>query len=193
MGPYIDTRTAILFRFMNLSDEIRSHIREVPDFPENGINFKDISPIFLNQDLLRDIPSALANPWNSHHVDKVIGIDSRGFLFGPQMAVLLNAGFIMVRKKGKLPPETVSVSYELEYGEAELESTVYAIQPGDKVIIHDDLLATGGTASAAAALVKTLQATVIGFSFLIQLEFLNGRDKLITYSPEIHALVQYDS
>ncbi len=177
---------------MNLTQTLKSHIREVPDFPVNGVNFKDISPIFLNTQLIQEIPSALSNPWTDKHVTKVVGIDSRGFLFGPQLAVNLDAGFIMVRKKGKLPPETVSVSYALEYGEAVLESTTHAIEPGDRIIIHDDLLATGGTASAAASLVKKLDAIVVGFSFLIHLRFLNGMEKLSPFTQDIHSLLHYD-
>ncbi len=178
---------------MSLEDTLKRHIRIVPDFPEKGIMFKDISPIFLQPQLLREMVPALASPWAGKQITKVIGIDSRGFLMGPQLALALDAGFVMVRKKGKLPPETISVSYELEYGKAVLESTTQAISPGDRVIVHDDLLATGGTAFAAAKLAKKLGAEVLGFSFLIHLNFLNGYQRLEQIHPEIHTLVSYNS
>ena len=134
----------------------------------------------------------LANHWKDLGVTKIIGIDSRGFLFGPQMAEQLHAGFVMVRKKGKLPPETIEVSYDLEYGTATLESVKSAILPDDMVVIHDDLLATGGTASAAAQLVTELGAQVAGFSFIVSLSFLAGREKLLKFSNNIHYLIDYE-
>ncbi|MEZ4825641.1 MAG: adenine phosphoribosyltransferase [Bacteroidia bacterium] len=178
---------------MNFSEVLKSHIREVPDFPLPGINFKDISPVFLSPGLITQTASELSARWKSENITKIIGIDSRGFLFGPQMAAELNAGFVMVRKKGKLPPETLSVTYELEYGTATLESVVKALEPGDRVVIHDDLLATGGTALAAAHLAQKLGAEVVGFSFLVWLTFLPGYHRLSEVSPHIHAIVSYDS
>jgi adenine phosphoribosyltransferase len=175
----------------SLAETLKAHIRDVPDFPIPGILFRDISPIFLAPDLIQACESALAEPWRSSEVTKVIGIDSRGFLFGPQLASQLDAGFVMVRKKGKLPPETVSVSYALEYGEAEIESVKSAIEPGDQVIIHDDLLATGGTAAAAANLVQKLGGTVLGFSFLVMLDALQGDDVIRSHSDRIEALLHY--
>lgn len=177
---------------MNFTEALKSHIREVPDFPLPGINFKDISPIFLNPNLIRETAIVLGNRWKEEKITKVIGIDSRGFLFGPQMAAELEAGFVMVRKKGKLPPETLSVTYELEYGTATLESVKKALEPGDRVIIHDDLLATGGTALAAAQLASQLGAEVVGFSFLVWLTFLPGYERLRAVSSQIHTLVSYD-
>ncbi|MEM6261804.1 MAG: adenine phosphoribosyltransferase [Bacteroidota bacterium] len=174
-----------------METQLKAVIREVPDFPIPGINFKDISPIFLDPLLMQDVIRALVNEWQGKGITKVIGIDSRGFLFGPQLAQELGAGFVMVRKKGKLPPETISVSYSLEYGEATLESVVDSIQPGDKVIVHDDLLATGGTARAAALLAQKLGAEVLGFSFLVHLSFLEGEAKVKEASSNIHALVTY--
>jgi adenine phosphoribosyltransferase len=165
----------------------------VPDFPIPGILFKDISPIFLDPGLMQDCVEELAGHWEEQGINKVIGIDSRGFLFGPQIAVALGAGFVMVRKKGKLPPETVEVTYDLEYGTATIESVREAIQPGDRVIIHDDLLATGGTAAAAASLARQLGATVAGFSFIISLDFLRGADKLQPIAPDIHSLLSYET
>jgi len=176
---------------MNISDKINAAIREVPDFPIPGVLFKDISPIFLDPQLVRDCEEELANHWADKGVTKVIGIDSRGFLFGPQMAGRLGAGFVMVRKKGKLPPETVSVSYALEYGEATIEAVKGSIQAGDKVVVHDDLLATGGTALAAAEIAQKLGAEVVGFSFIIDLTFLGGGNRLKNVSEEIHSLVAY--
>lgn len=175
----------------DFTETLAQHVRDVPDFPIPGILFRDISPIFLNPALMQRCQQALADPWRALGVTKVIGIDSRGFLFGPQMAVELGVGFVMVRKKGKLPPETVSVAYTLEYGEAELESVRTAIQPGDKVVIHDDLLATGGTASATASLVQKLGGEVLGFSFLIALDDLPGAEAVGAHSDRIEALLHY--
>ncbi|GAB4417966.1 MAG: adenine phosphoribosyltransferase [Bacteroidia bacterium] len=177
---------------MDLASTLKQHIRAVPDFPIPGILFRDISPIFLQPRLLDTCVAALAAPWQEAGITKVIGIDSRGFLFGPQLAVALNAGFVMVRKKGKLPPETISVTYELEYGNATLESVREALQPGDRVLIHDDLLATGGTAAAAASLAAKLGATPVGFSFLVDLTYLDGQRQLLPYGGRIHSLVQFD-
>lgn len=176
---------------MNIADKIREHIREVPDFPIPGVLFKDISPIFLSPDLMKDCREELAAPWKDKGINKVLGIDSRGFLFGPQLAEHLNAGFVMIRKKGKLPPETLEMSYALEYGEATLEAVKDALNPGDRVMIHDDLLATGGTAAATAELARKLGAEVVGFSFIINLTFLQGAEKLKSYSEDIRALVNY--
>jgi len=176
-----------------LTQELKKVIRSIPDFPIPGILFRDISPIFLQPELLRRCADALANPWRDQGVTKVIGIDSRGFLFGPQMAEKLEAGFVMVRKKGKLPPETISVSYDLEYGSATLEAVKEAIQPGDRVVIHDDLLATGGTAAAAAQLAQELGGTVVGFSFIVNLTGLPGGAKLAELGTSVHSLLEYDS
>jgi adenine phosphoribosyltransferase len=177
---------------MTIEEQLRSAIREVPDFPIPGILFKDISPLFLDPQLVRGCVEALAAHWRGQGITKVVGIDSRGFLLGPQIALALDAGFVMVRKKGKLPPETIEVTYELEYGNATLESVRAALHPGDRVIIHDDLLATGGTAEAAARLARQLGAEVVGFSFIAGLNFLSGREKLARIQPEIHVLVGYE-
>jgi adenine phosphoribosyltransferase len=176
----------------SIREQIRGHIRAVPDFPVPGVLFRDISPIFLQPQLITASVRALADHWLDKDITKVIGIDSRGFLLGPQMAEQLEAGFVMVRKKGKLPPETISVSYSLEYGEAVLESIKAAIQPGDRVVIHDDLLATGGTAAAAAQLVQKLGGEVAGFSFIVILNYLSGRRAIEAYSSDIHGLVGFD-
>lgn len=176
---------------MNVADEIRAQIREVPDFPIPGVLFKDISPLFLSPALMKLCRSELSAPWKDMGINKVLGIDSRGFLFGPQIAEHLDAGFVMIRKKGKLPPETLEMSYALEYGQATLEAVKDALKPGDKVIIHDDLLATGGTAAATAELAKKLGAEILGFSFIINLTFLEGAKKLHPFSKHIQALVDY--
>lgn len=176
---------------MSLEDILKDSIREVQDFPKPGINFKDITPIMLNPSLTQRVVQELTDPWRESHVTKVIGIESRGFLFGPQIAAELDAGFVLVRKAGKLPPETTSISYKLEYGEATIELVKGAIQYGDRVLIHDDLLATGGTAGAAAKLVQQLGAEVSGFSFLIELDFLKGRSTLMDFSGNSHSIVHY--
>lgn len=176
---------------MDIEQRLKQKIREVPDFPIKGVNFKDISPLFMEAALIRSTTVALAEAWRAKGINKVIGIESRGFLFGPQIATYLDAAFVIVRKAGKLPPETTSISYSLEYGDATIEMVKGAIQPGDRVLIHDDLLATGGTAGASASLVKQLHAEVVGFSFLIDLTFLNGRKVLEKFGGDVHALVHY--
>jgi adenine phosphoribosyltransferase len=176
---------------MTLEEKLKSSIREVQDFPIEGINFKDITPIFLDPGLVRESTNTLAQHWSDLGVNKILGIESRGFLFGLGMAAEMNAGFVVVRKAGKLPPDTEAISYALEYGEATIEVVKDTIQPGDRVVIHDDLLATGGTASAAAQLAKNQGAEVVGFSFLVELAFIPGREKLKAYSENIHALVTY--
>ena len=176
---------------MNLEAKLKGKIREVPDFPKPGINFKDISPLFLNREVMTEARGGLVAPWKDKHITKVIGIESRGFLFGPQIAEELGAGFIIVRKAGKLPPETEQVSYTLEYGDATIELVKDSITIGDRVLIHDDLLATGGTATASAKLVQQLGAEIAGFSFLIELDFLKGREKLMDFSGNVHAIVHY--
>lgn len=176
---------------MEIENLLKANIREVQDFPISGVNFKDISPIFLKPELIHLCIKTLADHWKGKGITKVLGIESRGFLFGPTMAAEMGAGFVIVRKAGKLPPETQSVSYSLEYGQAVMEMVKSSIQPGDVVVIHDDLLATGGTAAAAAELASSLGATVAGFSFLIDLTFLDGRKKLASLSDDIHTIIHY--
>ncbi len=176
---------------MSLEATLKDNIREVQDFPKPGVNFKDITPILLKPSLSKRVVQELTSPWRDSHVTKVIGIESRGFLFGPQIAAELDAGFVLVRKAGKLPPKTTSISFELEYGAATIEMVMGAIQYGDRVLIHDDLLATGGTAVAAARLVQQIGAEVAGFSFLIELDFLNGRNTLMDFSGNSHSIVHY--
>ena len=153
-------------------------IRDVHDFPEPGIVFKDIMPLLADADGLRAVVDALAEPWRDEPLTAVIGIEARGFLLGTPVAMALGVGFIPIRKAGKLPPPTEQQTYGLEYGTDTIEIHADAISPGDHVLVLDDVLATGGTAAAAAAMVQRLGATVAGYSFLIELGFLDGRSKL---------------
>lgn len=177
---------------MTITQRLRAAIREVPDFPQPGINFKDITPLLLDPVLMRETAAALAQPFRSQGITRVLGIESRGFLLGPMIAQELGCGFVIVRKAGKLPPETTEVRYDLEYGSATLEIHKEAFCPTDRVLIHDDLLATGGTAAAAAKLTQSLGAQVAGFCFLVDLAFLPGRGNLQAIAP-VEALVEYAS
>lgn len=169
--------------------ELKEWVRDVPDFPKKGIIFKDITTLLKNPGALRDTIDRMADRYRGAHIDQIIGIESRGFIFGTALAYQLGTGFIPVRKPGKLPAPTERVTYDLEYGTDSLEIHRDAIQPGQKILIVDDLLATGGTASAVARLVERLQGEVTGLGFVIELKFLNGRDRLKGY--DIHALIQY--
>lgn len=177
-------------QLLTLEENIRKAIKEVPDFPKPGILFRDVTSIFYNQTLC----SAIANEFAQQQTEKpdaILGIESRGFLFGQMMANILNVPFVLVRKAGKLPGKTFQVEYQLEYGSAKIEIQQDALKPSWKVLIHDDLLATGGTAAASAELVKRAGAEVIAFNFVIGLDFLKGRDKLVTHSKNITCLVHY--
>ena len=174
-----------------LSRKIKETIRDVQDFPKAGILFKDITPIFHNQQLCNEIITEFANHIDERKINAIIGVESRGFLFGFALANKLNVPFILVRKAGKLPYKTISYEYELEYGSAKVEMQENEIQPGWNVIIHDDLLATGGTAEAAAKLVEMQGGKVAGFDFVIELNFLKGRERLAKYSSNIFSLVNY--
>lgn len=176
---------------MNLEAEIKATIRDVPNFPKEGIIFKDITPVFKNAALCKKIVQKIISDLGDTKIDAIAGIESRGFLIGAALAMEMNLPFILIRKSGKLPYETVSYSYELEYGSAEIEMHVDAVDPGQNVLIHDDLLATGGSASAAAELVKKQGGNVAGFNFLIDLTFLGGQDQLTQYSENISTLVDY--
>lgn len=176
---------------MQLNDKIKAVIRDVPDFPKPGILFKDITPIFLQPALCDDITSAFCEPFYSQKPDAILGIESRGFLFGMLMAQKLNIPFVLVRKAGKLPYKTISQEYSLEYGTAKIEMHEDALQKGWNVVIHDDLLATGGTAEAAARLVKKCGANVASFTFVVELGFLKGKEKLLTHTNNIQCLIQY--
>ncbi len=167
------------------------HIRNIPDFPKPGIQFKDITPLLLDPESFKSIPVELVKPFQGDNIDYVAGIESRGFLYGTIMASVLGAGFITVRKPGKLPADTIRAEYELEYGTDELHMHKDAIKPGSKVLIHDDLIATGGSAKAAAELIKKLDGQVAGFSFIMELSFLNGRNKIDDFGP-VKSLIAYD-
>lgn len=162
---------------MQLEQRIQNALRNVPDFPKKGIQFKDISGIFQQTDLSKDIIKEFADAARGK-VDVVCGIESRGFIFGFPIALALNLPFVLIRKKGKLPPPTIGVAYKLEYGSAELEMVQGQIQPNQRVLIHDDVLATGGTAAACAQLIEQMDATVAQYSFLLDLKALKGREKL---------------
>lgn len=168
--------------------KIKQTVRDIPDFPKPGIVFKDITPIFQDPQLCGEIVEELLFRSRSLGADAVVGVESRGFLFGLPLANALNLPFAPVRKKGKLPYKTVSYKYDLEYGSAEIEMHTDAIKPGMKVIVHDDLLATGGTAAAAAELIHQCGAEVCGFSFVLELQFLNGREKLESFTSNIATL-----
>lgn len=176
---------------MNLAERITQSIRTVPDFPKPGIMFKDITPLLKDVELSRDITEAFSEYWSSHKLDAIVGIESRGFIWGNSLAQNLGIPFIPIRKQGKLPAETIAYKYDLEYGSAEVEIHKDAILQGQRVLIHDDLLATGGTAIAAAELVKMSGGTVAGFSFLVELSFLKGIQELVKYNSEVHSLVTY--
>lgn len=175
---------------MNLPQELNNTIRDINNFPKKGITFKDITPILKDPVLSNKITEQLSK-LNPEGVTHIAGIESRGFLFGFPMAIKSKIPFILIRKKGKLPFKTVSFKYDLEYGKEEIEMHIDSVKPGDKVIIHDDLLATGGTAYAAANLIKSQGAEIIGFSFVVELSSLNGRKLLNEYSSSIVSLVKY--
>ena len=172
-----------------LIDELKNAVRDVPDFPKKGIIFKDISTLIQKKDLFRKTVDMLADYYKDKQIDLIACIEARGFIFGSALAYKLGAGVIPVRKKGKLPYKTKSATYELEYGTDTLEAHVDSIKPGQKVLLVDDLLATGGTASATAGLIKELGGDLIEVAFIIELEFLNGRDKLKDYN--IFSLIKY--
>ncbi|TLD69241.1 adenine phosphoribosyltransferase [Phragmitibacter flavus] len=169
---------------------LRQAIRDVPDFPSPGILFKDITPVLADPDLLRLTIETMAATVTDQKIDKIVGIDARGFIFGAMLAAHLGCGFVPARKKGKLPWRTRGVDYALEYGTASLEMHEDAILPGENILLADDLLATGGTAAAALQLITTAEANLIGSVFFIELAFLNGREKISSYGPA-HAIITF--
>ena len=172
-------------------ESLRRAIREIPNFPKPGINFKDITPLLGDGELFGRTIDIIADRYRSQKIDTVLGIESRGFIIGAALAYELGAGFCVVRKPGKLPYQTHSASYELEYGKDSLEIHIDAIPNRARVIIADDLIATGGTAAATAQLVSKLGATVVECAFVIELSFLNGREKLKPHG--VFSIIQYDS
>ena len=171
-------------------DLLRSAIRDVPDFPQPGIVFKDITPVLADAALLRMAIDGMAEVVSGLRVDKIVGIDARGFIFGSMLAQKLGTGFIPARKKGKLPWRTRGLDYALEYGTNSIEMHEDAIAPGEHVLLADDLLATGGTAGAALQLMEMAQAKIVGAVFFIELGFLIGRDKVSSFGP-VHSLLAY--
>lgn len=171
--------------------DLKTQIRNLKDFPKQGIMFRDITTLLKNPEALNYTLEQLLSFTKGLKVTKVVGIESRGFIFGSLLAHKLNCGFIPVRKPGKLPAETESVSYSLEYGEDKLEIHKDAINPGDKVLVHDDLLATGGTMDAVCQLVEKLGGEIVQVSFIVELSFLNGRNRLRAY--DVRSIVNYEN
>lgn len=163
---------------MHMDERLKATVRAIPDFPKPGILFRDITPVLADADLLRYVVARFSAECEQHHVRKIVGIDARGFLFGVAVACKLGIGFVPVRKAGKLPADAIAYSYALEYGEATVEMHRDAIEPGERVAVIDDLLATGGTAEAACKLVEELGGKVAVAAFLIELEALGGRSRL---------------
>jgi adenine phosphoribosyltransferase len=159
-------------------DRLRAAVRDVPDFPKKGIVFKDITPLLSDQALFRASIDLFLERCREREIDKIVGIDARGFLFGSAVAYELGVGFVPIRKRGKLPYKTDSARYSLEYGEAEMEMHTDAVTAGERVVLVDDLLATGGTSAAAAVLIRNTGADLLEAQFLIELEFLEGRKRL---------------
>lgn len=174
-----------------IKKQIKSVIRDVPDFPKEGILFKDITPILKEPHLCDQIIDYMIDLIGGDKPDVVVGIESRGFLFGMRLAQRLEVPFVPVRKVGKLPADTHKVSYDLEYGSATLEIHKDALKPGSKVLIHDDLLATGGSAAAASQLVEMCGASILSYLFLISLDSLNGRARLEKFSNKLISIVNY--
>ncbi len=172
-------------------DQLKQFIREVPDFPKPGINFYDITTLLKHPEGLRLTVDALAKTFEGEQVDAVLGVEARGFIFAPALAYSLGAGFVPVRKPKKLPAEVARISYDLEYGQDTLEIHRDAVSQGQRVIIADDLLATGGTARAVCELVESLGGTVAGLAFVVELEFLPGRERLAGY--DVRSLLKYQS
>jgi adenine phosphoribosyltransferase len=175
----------------DLETRLRKAIRAVPDFPKPGILFRDITPVMEDPLLSLAVVEGFREALQASPVDAIAGIESRGFLYGMPLALKLGVPFVTVRKKGKLPWRTVSHKYDLEYGSAEIEMHVDAVRPGMRVLVHDDLLATGGTAAAAAELIRRQGGEVAGFSFLIELSFLHGVEKLSRFNAPLIRLVTY--
>ena len=176
---------------MSIEAKLKEAIRDIPDFPKEGIVFKDITPIMMNAQLSNEVVDHLYEVYKDQGIDAVAGIESRGFLFGYPLAMKLGIPFILIRKKGKLPYDKISYDYDLEYGSATIEMHTDAVGKTQRVLIHDDLLATGGSAEAAAQLIAKAGGEVAGFNFLVALNFLNGEEKLTRFSNNITNLATY--
>jgi adenine phosphoribosyltransferase len=170
-------------------EHLKAQIREIPDWPKKGILFYDVTTLLKRGDCFRQTIDLLLEPYRDKRIDLVLGMEARGFIFAPTVAYALNAGFVPVRKPGKLPADKIKVEYELEYGTDCLEVHRDAIEQGQRVLIVDDLIATGGTAKAVAQMVETMGGEVEGFAFLVELTFLNGRDMLESY--DVHSILKY--
>ncbi|MDM8520115.1 adenine phosphoribosyltransferase [Anaerolineales bacterium HSG6] len=171
--------------------DLKSVIRHVPDFPKEGILFYDITTLLKNAEAMKQSIDQLAEQYQDKNIDFVVGMESRGFIFGMPLAYKLGVGFIPIRKPGKLPAESIAESYALEYGTNTLEVHVDAISKGQRILVVDDLLATGGTAEATVKLIEKLGGEIVSMAFVVELTFLNGRDKLADY--DLFSLLQYDS
>ena len=176
---------------MKLSEKISNKINTIPDFPKPGIQFKDITPLFTQPDLVNEMATKIVEQVSGCDVQAVAGIESRGFLLGPLIAQKLNVPFVLIRKAGKLPGETYKVAYDLEYGHAALEIQKNGLLPEARVLVHDDLLATGGTALAAMQLVQKANAQTVAFSSIVNLSFLPGTEKIATQGCQVFSLVDY--
>ena len=170
-------------------EDLKKKIREIPDFPKEGILFYDVTTLLKDPEGLRQSIDLMVAPYVGAGIDKVVGIESRGFILAPTIAIRLGAGFVPVRKPGKLPAKTLEVAYDLEYGQDRIEVHEDAIEAGERVLIVDDLMATGGTAAAAVELVRRLEGNLVGAAFLVELEFLQGRTKIP--GVEIFSLLKY--
>ncbi len=173
---------------MKITD-LKKHIRDIPNFPQEGIIFKDISTLIKNKDAFKKSIDVLAKKFKDERVEYVVGVEARGFIFGAALAYKLGAGFVPVRKKGKLPYKTKSVTYQLEYGTDTLEIHEDAFKPNARVLVIDDLLATGGTVKAVTDLIQAQKAKIVGVAFLVELKFLNGKDRL--KNLPIYSIIQY--
>lgn len=169
--------------------QLENYIRNIKDFPKPGIDFKDITPLLNNPEASKACLKQLLDLLGSQKIDKVVGIESRGFFFATLLAQNLNAGFVPIRKPGKLPFQTIRKSYALEYGDDHIEMHIDAIKKGDTVLLHDDVLATGGTAKAACELIEQLGGKIVQCNFLMELEFLRGREKIADY--DVHSVLKY--
>ncbi|GGA95960.1 adenine phosphoribosyltransferase [Allosediminivita pacifica] len=172
--------------------EVKDYIRTIPDFPHEGILFRDVTTLFASPRGFRMAIDQLLHPYSGMRFDKVVGLEARGFILGGAVAHQLSAGFVPIRKKGKLPAATIGQAYQLEYGEAEVEIHDDAIEPGEKILLVDDLLATGGTAEAGVKLIEKLGGEVIGCAFIVDLPDLGGRAKLESLDMDVHALCVYE-
>lgn len=171
-----------------LVDDVAGVIRDIPDFPKEGVLFRDITPLLADPALMRRVIAWFAKPYAPGDIQAVVGMESRGFIFGGALAIALDAAFVPARKKGKLPYDTVELEYDLEYGTASLALHVDAIHPGDRVLVCDDLLATGGTAAATCELVRRLGGEVVACTFVVELDFLKGREKI---DVPVRSLIRY--